>query len=581
MNVDESVDDVIVAFSLDERTTTTDDVVNTHHELKRRSFDGSASSMSKGPSPINQLTVTEQEGIGGVGGPMWSTAKSEDDSSLDGFLPSTSKAAITAQSPAGEERVLPLPPASPFSELFPIRILSESGVDLADLNQQPTTSESTTKQHRLIMTHLMTAAQRTSKPHGAKSHFCTQCSAGFTRRYSLNKHMHEKHAPAPLRHCPLSGCTFVTRNPNSFLLHKRNHQQRAVSGKPQYFCKVCRCRYTQRRSLLQHLTNHHGSDASLFGFGGSGDSAATVPASPKSTVEHDPPVDAEPVEPPPAVAQEQIAAKKLTRSATRISVSSTAGTSVVALTDFTTATVAATVTAASPLSSPTQKNRGSKKSPPPSTSKKMYACERCDFSATTFRSLFAHRQKQHATKEPATIACVYCRKQFTSDRLVAHMKRSHLIKTKRSCKSGKRFVCDTCEFQTTTKRVFSAHKAMHAAEEQRAPPPTAPFVRPEAPTASVAPYVKSRRSPCPMVPTIPQELETVMNSLNQANSSLVQLVKRKDNELRDLRMNVSRLLQMLLPTSHPLQPALVRHLIVGPQIDQTVLSVISSHPAAI
>ncbi|CDW54877.1 zf-C2H2 4 and zf-C2H2 domain containing protein [Trichuris trichiura] len=98
---------------------------------------------------------------------------------------------------------------------------------------------------------------------GVKSFSCGMCSAKFTRNYSLKKHLREKHNPhvttALPKYCPFSSCNYVTRNPNALQVHRRNQHANV------YFCKQCNARYAFRRSLLHHLTFNHASDASLIG----------------------------------------------------------------------------------------------------------------------------------------------------------------------------------------------------------------------------------------------------------------------------------------------------------------------------
>jgi hypothetical protein len=119
-------------------------------------------------------------------------------------------------------------------------------------------------------------AHTSARRHKAvKEHFCAQCSAGFTRRSSLNKHIANKHSAMPqMKYCPHAACSFMTRNASALASHKKCvniqfhfstfHNYRAAHASV-YFCRACQQRFSDRRTLLQHLSKRHMSDASLFG----------------------------------------------------------------------------------------------------------------------------------------------------------------------------------------------------------------------------------------------------------------------------------------------------------------------------
>jgi len=430
---------------------------------------------------------------------------------------------------------MPLPPPSPFSDLFPQELLQSSGlllsqfdddvmnsrnsdtVDHSSNNRQETaTSNSTaprpptgissgvyrcaeckfsTDDRRLFMCH------KRSKHAGEKTFSCPDCSAKFTRQYSLKKHVLQKHStvcsnPSPQlpKYCPFPNCKFATRNPNAMLLHKRTHQQL-------YFCKECNSRYTRRQSLLGHLTKHHGSNAALIGMGPSlpitntiddqslqsppprtnnVSSSATVPffqedAGSTSDTEnsdgHGDQQDRVPISSTaPAFSHEEIGQSSTgigsSKSSPQFSGMDPALESINAVVGSVVATVAAN----------SEEQLDTK-----------FFCDKCQFSANSLRRLYGHKLSSHrGAKEKMIVKashhiCPHCPRKFASlKRMLTHVKKIHTpsIKKqpKRSKAGGKRrqhskrraspiaMSCDRCDFNTSRKRIFAAHMKSHLTE---------------------------------------------------------------------------------------------------------------------
>ncbi len=89
----------------------------------------------------------------------------------------------------------------------------------------------------------------------------------------------------------------------------------------------------------------------------------------------------------------------------------------------------------------------------------MFRCDRCDYVSASFKGLYAHKLREHSTvaKSP-NISCLYCSQKFlAADKLVAHIKQKH----RGGPKPKSPYACKKCDFATTTKRVFLAHRKSH------------------------------------------------------------------------------------------------------------------------
>lgn len=171
------------------------------------------------------------------------------------------------------------PPPSPFSQLFPEPLLSANGITLplpaSNPPAQPKSPRPVPKQEERQARAAKTSCGQCAfvgaswhdlvvhkKSHlGAKVHVCGHCGAGFTRLASLKKHAKASHS-GPLA-CPYQGCPFRPRNLNSLRIHKRSHL--SIAQMESYYCKLCKALYSDRASLLTHLSLKHASQGSAFG----------------------------------------------------------------------------------------------------------------------------------------------------------------------------------------------------------------------------------------------------------------------------------------------------------------------------
>lgn len=413
------------------------------------------------PNSIHKKSPSNPMGNGVTPSQLSENTISE--ASEDGFcLPMSTKARDRSEEPIN---VISLPPSSPFSQLFPSQILEENGVEVDEEPISVPSSSGTSLIYKNTSTKVETSIAtsdaviancptattvQTSRKCGVKQHFCSQCNAGFTRQNTLNKHVREKHTFAQMKHCPFPNCQFQTINPNTMITHKRNHQHRFI-GKPLYFCKSCKVRYVTRRSLLQHLTRQHASDASLIGMGQSDPIESDLPTSLH--------IDHTEIENPEAqLPDAQSVRQKVTRSMTRTNSS-------------TSSNAPARLDHCSPPASNSKRSSLKQDSPTSSSQPKLYECDRCPFAAKTFQSLFTHKaKKHHQSKKDSShggVNCIYCRRRFRSgESLQAHIKADHIGKKNKNA-SGKSkksklfFSCNKCDFVTSTKRVFTAHNRMH------------------------------------------------------------------------------------------------------------------------
>lgn len=99
----------------------------------------------------------------------------------------------------------------------------------------------------------------------------------------------------------------------------------------------------------------------------------------------------------------------------------------------------------------------------------IFRCDRCDYISASFKGLFAHKLRDHSAagkkdKNHPNIGCLYCSQKFSAaDKLVSHIKQKHRGPPKRKSI----YSCKKCEFSTTTKRVFIAHRKSHNVNEER------------------------------------------------------------------------------------------------------------------